>query len=86
MGKIKNLEDKKKKDKGLVKGERIKLVGHIFGNDFKTQSTLKYLLQDLRSSPVFKEIKLIKSESLEVGSYNATGLQFELYVFPRTLS
>jgi hypothetical protein len=86
VGKIKNLEDKKKKDKGLVKGERIKLVGHIFGNDFKTQSTLKFLLQDLRNSPVFKDIKLIRSEPLKLGDYNATGLQFELYVFPRTLS
>jgi hypothetical protein len=77
---------RKKKDKDLIKGERIKLIGHIFGDDLKTQSTLKYLLQDLRSSPVFKDIKLIRSESLKLGDYNATGLQFELYVFPRTLS
>ncbi|MFT4579946.1 MAG: type IV pilus assembly protein PilM [Nitrospinales bacterium] len=85
-GEDKKSRRKKKKDKGLVKGERIKLVGHIFGNDFKTQSTLKFLLQDLRNSPVFKDIKLIRSEPLKLGDYNATGLQFELYVFPRTLS
>lgn len=77
---------RKKSKRKESKGERIKLVGHIFGNDLKTQSTLKYLLQDLRNSPVFKDIKLIRSESLKEGDYNATGLQFELYVFPRTLS
>ncbi|MDC0947148.1 hypothetical protein OAS18_06515 [Nitrospinaceae bacterium] len=66
-GEDKKSKRRKKKDKNLVKGERIKLVGHIFGNDFKTQSTLKFLLQDLRNSPVFKDIKLIRSEPLKLG-------------------
>jgi type IV pilus assembly protein PilM len=85
-GGSKKSKRKKKKGSDLVKGERIKLVGHIFGDDLNAQRTLKFLLQDLRSSPVFNDIKLIRSESLEEGSYNATGLQFELYVFPKTFS
>lgn len=73
-------------DVDLSKRERIKVVGHIFGSDLKSQSTLKYLLQDLKSSTVFQDIKLIRSQPMKENEYNTPGLQFELYVFPKTFS
>ena len=69
-----NLAEKGKTD--LSDRERIKITGHIFGNDLKSQNTLRYLLQDLRTSPVFQEIKLIRSNPLDEGAYNSPGLQF----------
>ena len=79
-----NLAENGKAD--LSDRERIKITGHIFGNDLKSQNTLRYLLQDLRTSPVFEEIKLIRSKPLGKDAYNSPGLQFELYAFPKTLS
>ena len=66
--------------------ERIKITGHIFGSDLKAQNTLRFLLQDLKGSPVFQEIKLIRSKPLPEKTYNSLGIQFELYAFPKTLS
>ncbi|HIJ50733.1 MAG TPA: pilus assembly protein PilM [Nitrospinae bacterium] len=68
------------------KRERVKVVGHIFGSDLDSQNTLRYLLQDLRNSPVFQDIKLIRSKPLGEGAYNSPGIQFELYAFPKTFS
>jgi hypothetical protein len=62
--------------------ERIKVKGEIFGNGLKVQSSLRVLLQDLKNSPVFSDIKLIKSAPLTEGQYNSPGIKFELYVFP----
>ena len=66
--------------------ERIRISGHIFGTDLKSQNTLRYLLQDLRNSPAFQDIKLIRSKPLDKGAYNSPGIQFELYAFPKTFS
>jgi type IV pilus assembly protein PilM len=79
-----NLAEKGKAD--LSNRERLRIKGHIFGNDLNSQNTLRYLLQDLRTSPVFEEIKLIRSKPLGAGAYNSPGLQFELYAFPKTFS
>ena len=82
----KKSKNKKKKSSDSTQSERIKVVGHIFGSDLKSQNTLRYLLQDLKSSPVFEDIKLIRSDALVAGEYNSPGLQFELYIFPKPLS
>ena len=82
----KKSKNKKKKSSDSTQSERIKVVGHIFGSDLKSQNTLRYLLQDLKSSPVFEDIKLIRSDALVAGEYNSPGLQFELYVFPKSQS
>jgi len=66
--------------------ERIRISGHIFGTDLKSQNTLRFLLLDLRSSPVFQDIKLIRSTPLEKGAYNSPGIKFQLYAFPKTFS
>jgi len=84
--KKKKSKSKNKKSSDFIKGERIKVVGHIFGSDLKSQNTLRFLLQDLKSSPIFEDIQLIRSKALADGKYNSPGLQFELYVFPKTLS
>ncbi len=62
--------------------ERIKVKGEIFGGGLTVQSSLRMLLQDLKNSPVFSDIKLIKSGPLTEGQYNSPGIKFELYVFP----
>jgi len=62
--------------------ERIKIIGEIFGSGLNVQSSLRILLQDLKSSPVFKDIKLITSNPLKEGEYNSPGIKFELYIFP----
>ncbi|MBC8288605.1 MAG: type IV pilus assembly protein PilM [Nitrospinae bacterium] len=62
--------------------ERIKINGEIFGAGLKVQSSLQKLLQDLKNSPVFSDIKLIKSSPLPKGQYNSPGIMFQLYVFP----
>ena len=62
--------------------ERIKIAGEIFGRGLRVQNSLRVLLEDLQRSPVFSEIKLIKSGPLPEGQYNSSGIKFELYVFP----
>lgn len=62
--------------------ERVRIVGKIFGSGLKVQSSLRILLQDLKNSPVFTNIKLIKSNPLKEGAYNSPGIKFEIYVFP----
>ena len=62
--------------------ERIKVKGQIFGSGLKVQSSLRMLLQDFKNSPVFQDIKLIKSSPLKEGEYNSPGIKFEIYVFP----
>jgi hypothetical protein len=79
-----NLAEKRKAD--LSNRERLKISGHIFGSDLNSQNTLRYLLQNLRTSPVFEEFILIHSKPLGEGAYNSPGLQFELYAFPKTFS
>jgi type IV pilus assembly protein PilM len=76
-------EDLTRKGKvDLSDRERIKIIGQIFGGGLKVQSSLRVLLQDLKNSPVFKDIKLIKSSPLKEGEYNSPGIKFQLYVFP----
>lgn len=62
--------------------ERIKIAGEIFGKGLRVQNSLRILLEDLKNSPVFSEVKLIKSGPLPEGQYNSSGIKFELYVFP----
>jgi type IV pilus assembly protein PilM len=62
--------------------ERVKIEGQVFGSGLKVQNSLRVLLQALKSSPAFKEVKLIKSSPLEEGAYNSPGIKFEIYVFP----
>lgn len=79
-----NLAEKGEVD--LTGRERVRVKGQIFGSALKTQSTLRFLLQDLKSSPIFEEVKLIQSKPLEDDSYNTPGLHFELFVFPELTS
>ncbi|MZH05717.1 MAG: hypothetical protein F3743_10015 [Nitrospinae bacterium] len=79
-----NLAEKGKAD--VTDRERVRITGQIFGGDLKSQSTMRYLMQDLKSSPMFQDIKLIRSKPLAEDAYNSPGLQFELFVFPKTLS
>jgi type IV pilus assembly protein PilM len=76
----KNLTDSGEVD--LSDRERIKIKGEIFGGGLKVQSSLRILLQDLKNSPVFNDVKLIKSNPLVDDVYNSSGISFELYVFP----
>ena len=62
--------------------ERIKIIGEIFGGGLNVQSSLRNLLQDLKGSPAFKDIKLITSNPLKDGAYNSPGIKFEIYIFP----
>ena len=62
--------------------ERIKVKGEIFGEGMKVQNSLRELLQDLKNSPVFSDIKLVRSSPLTEGQFNSPGIKFELYVFP----
>ena len=64
--------------------ERLKISGEIFGGGLKVQQSLKILLQDLKNSPLFNSAKLIRSSPLEEGQYNSPGIQFELYIFPKS--
>ncbi len=83
-GREEDLSEKGNAD--LSDRERIKVTGHIFGGDLKVQNTLRFLLQDLKSSPIFQEVKLIRSKPLPEKTYNSLGIQFELFIFPKTLS
>jgi hypothetical protein len=62
--------------------ERVRIEGQIFGSGLKVQSSLRVLLQDLKHSPVFTNVKLIKSSPLKEEAYNSPGIKFEIYVFP----
>ncbi len=62
--------------------EQIRIKGEIFGEGLTVQSSLRILLQDLKNSVAFSDIKLIKSGPLTEGQYNSPGIKFELYVFP----
>jgi len=62
--------------------ERLKVKGQIFGPGLKVQSSLRMLLQNLKGSPVFSDLKLIKSSPLKKDEYNSPGIQFEIYIFP----
>ena len=75
-----DLSSNKKAD--ISDRERIKVKGEIFGGGLKVQSSLRALLQDLKKSAVFNDIKLIKSAPLTEGQYNSPGIKFEIYVFP----
>ncbi len=76
-------EDLTSSGKADISGlERIKIEGQIFGGGLKVQNSLRVLLQELKNSPVFLNIKLIKSSPLKEGEYNSPGIKFEVYVFP----
>jgi len=71
-----------KKNDDEVDDKRVTVKGNIFGDPSSIQTTLKYLLEDFKNSPAVKDVKLIKSQPLDPGSYNVPGIDFELYVYP----
>lgn len=75
-----DLSSNKKVD--ISNRERIKIIGEIFGEGLKVQNSLRVLLQGLKNSAVFSDVKLIKSAPLTEGQYNSSGIKFKLYVFP----
>jgi type IV pilus assembly protein PilM len=79
-GESENLTSKGKVD--ISDRERIKIEGQIFGSGLKAQSSLRKLIQDFKNSPLFRDIKLIKSDPLEEGDYNSPGIEFEVFIFP----
>jgi type IV pilus assembly protein PilM len=62
----------------------IDIKGHIFGDDLSVQTTLQYLLEDLKKSPAFQDVKLLKSDPFKIGRYTSSGIEFELRLVPRT--
>ncbi|QPJ65170.1 MAG: pilus assembly protein PilM [Candidatus Nitrohelix vancouverensis] len=60
----------------------IRLQGNIFGEDLGAQVSLRNFLEDLRKSPAFKEIHIIKTEPVKDGRFTSPGLTFELNLIP----
>jgi len=60
----------------------VSLEGIIFGNEVRVLETLTAFLDKLKSSPVFKEVKLEKSQAIEGELYTSPGLDFNLSLLP----
>jgi len=60
----------------------IDIKGHIFGDDLSVQKSLQYLLEDLKRSSAFQDVKLLKSDPFKIGRYTSSGIEFELRLIP----
>ena len=81
----------KEKDEEEEIGKReakllIDVKGHVFGDDLSVQMTLQYLLEDLKKSLAFREVKLIKSDPFKKGRYTSPGIEFKLRLIPMVQS
>lgn len=58
------------------------LEGIIFDNEVKVLDTLTGFLNQLKNSPVFKEVKLERSQAIDAKLYTSPGLSFNLSLLP----
>ncbi len=63
-------------------GAPIRIEGHVFGDEKAVLRSLTRMMDRLKSSSVFGQVKLVNSEAMDAEVYTKAGIVFEIQVRP----
>lgn len=74
--------DNKESESSAASQWKVVVQGNIFGDEETVLATLTNLLEEMKRSPAFKEVKLNNSETMDKDLYTQSGIKFEFITVP----